>query len=490
MPRVGAATNTDERIKQPRRRVAGRAAGACGLVALLLVAASIALAATPNDPQPGQRIDLKVLLLSADGTEPEFGAWKAALDREGVPYDTLVAYNGTTRAATLTDAQLADYGANHAKYQAVILASGDLGRQVINPDGTFELPLGAHRRRVGGARQVRADVRHPPAERLHGAVAAAWASTPASGIKQDGSIGHAHRRRQGGLPVPEGPDPVADDDRRRRRRVRLRRRRRSNTGRTGRRSSPPRRRRRRASAYLGIYTHPDDGREEMVMTVAATSTRATTRRSGTGCSTGSRAASSSATSAPTSGSTSTTCSSATTAGIRWPTRRGYDFESAIRMSPDDVDDAVAWQAKHRPPADHGLQHGRRRPVRRQRRGSAARARQAAQERVPLGQPHAGAPEPGLHDRAVHAGPDRRQPDAVQPAARPTLAAGLNDPSELSPASTRAWPTRARATPARSTRRRSTSRSRRRRARSRRARTTTRSRPTARPRASHRLGDAR
>ena len=105
-------------------------------MALLLVAASIGLAATPGDPQPGQRIDLKVLLLSADGTEPGFGAWKAALDREGVPYDTLVAYNGQTRAATLTDAQLADYGANHAHYQAVILAGGDLGHVVNNPGGT------------------------------------------------------------------------------------------------------------------------------------------------------------------------------------------------------------------------------------------------------------------------------------------------------------------------------------------------------------------
>ena len=44
-----------------------------------------------------------------------------------MPYDTLVAYNGQTRAATLTDAQLADYAANHARYQAVILATGDLG---------------------------------------------------------------------------------------------------------------------------------------------------------------------------------------------------------------------------------------------------------------------------------------------------------------------------------------------------------------------------
>ena len=111
---------------------------------------------TPARARPGQRVDLKVLLLSADGTEPGFGAWKAALEREGVPYDTLVAYDGQTRAATLTDARLADYGADHARYQAMIVATGDLGHAVTNPDGTTSYPVGADRRRVGDAGEVRA----------------------------------------------------------------------------------------------------------------------------------------------------------------------------------------------------------------------------------------------------------------------------------------------------------------------------------------------
>ena len=72
---------------------------ACAVLAACFVAVCSAVrAATPNDPQPGQRIDLKVLLISADGTEAGFGAWKAALDREGVPYDTIVAYNGRPRS--------------------------------------------------------------------------------------------------------------------------------------------------------------------------------------------------------------------------------------------------------------------------------------------------------------------------------------------------------------------------------------------------------
>ena len=104
--------------------------GLAAAVVALALSLPVALGAT--HVAPGQRVDLKVLLISADGTEPGYGAWKAALEREGVPYDALVA----TTAPPLTDAQLADYGAAHARYQAVIVASGDLGHAVANPNGT------------------------------------------------------------------------------------------------------------------------------------------------------------------------------------------------------------------------------------------------------------------------------------------------------------------------------------------------------------------
>ena len=117
--------------------------------------------------EPGQRIDLKVLLISADGSEPGFGAWKAQLQREGVPFDTFVAYDGQTKAATLTDSRLADYAGNRASYQALILASGDLGHTVTNPDGRRQLPLRLHGRRVGDPGEVRAQLRRPAPERLH-----------------------------------------------------------------------------------------------------------------------------------------------------------------------------------------------------------------------------------------------------------------------------------------------------------------------------------
>ena len=56
-------------------------------VAALAVTVPAVLAATPARVLPTQRIDVKVLLVSADGTEPGFGAWKAELQREGVPYE-------------------------------------------------------------------------------------------------------------------------------------------------------------------------------------------------------------------------------------------------------------------------------------------------------------------------------------------------------------------------------------------------------------------
>ena len=44
------------------------------LVAAIGAAVPVVLAATPNHVAPGQRLDAKVLLLSADGTEPGFAA--------------------------------------------------------------------------------------------------------------------------------------------------------------------------------------------------------------------------------------------------------------------------------------------------------------------------------------------------------------------------------------------------------------------------------
>ncbi len=91
------------------------------LTALSLVVAMASLSTPAWALLATDRVDLKVLVLSADGTEPSFLAWTTALTREGVPFDTIIANSAAPiTAATLTSAE------NHANYEAVVLATGDL----------------------------------------------------------------------------------------------------------------------------------------------------------------------------------------------------------------------------------------------------------------------------------------------------------------------------------------------------------------------------
>jgi len=240
-----------------RRRVAPFIA----VVALAVIVPAV-LAATPARVLPNQRVDVKVLLISADGTEPGFGAWKTELAREGMPYDTLVAYNGANRAATLTDDRLADYGANHAHYDAVILATGDLGHNLANANGTTsylsalsdaEWASLARFERTFAVRQLSDYTAPSPAHGLN----------TVGGATQDGVVGTLTGAGKAAFPYLKGPVPIANDD--------------PAVAETfGYPATPvnaqdwqtllagP-----NGTAFLGIYTHPDDGREEMVMTVAS-----------------------------------------------------------------------------------------------------------------------------------------------------------------------------------------------------------------------------
>lgn len=235
------------------------------LVALALagVAVPVVLAATPNHVAPAQRLDAKVLLLSADGTEPGFAAWKYELAREGVPYDAVVSYTGAAKTTTLTDALLADYGAQHAKYDAVILASGDLGHQVANPGGTTsylsaltdaEWAALAKLERTFGVRQLSDYTAPGPA---HGLVTSGGASQDGKSgtLTADGKAAFPYLK--GSLPIPNDDPDVASSEA---------------FGYAGTPVDPSTWQTLVAApgggAYLGIYTHPDDGREEMVMTVA------------------------------------------------------------------------------------------------------------------------------------------------------------------------------------------------------------------------------
>ncbi|HEX5923517.1 MAG TPA: hypothetical protein VFY45_06770, partial [Baekduia sp.] len=238
------------------------------LVAIAAVAAAmlvpVVMAATPNRILPTQRIDVKVLLISADGTEPGFGAWKAELAREGVPYDTFVAYSGQSKVATLTDDKLADYGANRAKYDAVILSTGDLGHVVTNP-GTpattsylsaltdLEWASLARFERSFGIRQLSDYTAPTPAHGLN----------TVGGASEDGKVGTLTAAGKAAFPYLKGSVPIANDDA-------------TVSEAFGYEATPTSAQDWQTlvagpnnTAYAGIYTHPDDGREEMVMTVAS-----------------------------------------------------------------------------------------------------------------------------------------------------------------------------------------------------------------------------
>lgn len=88
------------------------------LLALALVATSAAGIASASD---NIRVDLKVLVMSGTDTDDGLEAWESILDRSGVPYDVFIAVD----EPPLTDDVLSS-GVDHAKYQAVLLASSTL----------------------------------------------------------------------------------------------------------------------------------------------------------------------------------------------------------------------------------------------------------------------------------------------------------------------------------------------------------------------------
>jgi hypothetical protein len=217
-------------------------------VALLIgLAAALAVLAAPasaGTPLPDQRIDLRVLLLSADGTEPAFQAWKAQLEREGVPFDAIVA----TQAGPITYAQLAD-GATRARYQAVVLATGGLvywdGANFVSALDQSEWDAIAELERTFGIRQVTSFVFPSSAYGLN---------SPTVGGSMAGVVGQLTSAAQPLFGYLDGPVPFDGNA-------------------WGYQATPldpasfrtfvsgP-----GGSSLVGVYTHPD-GREELVVTV-------------------------------------------------------------------------------------------------------------------------------------------------------------------------------------------------------------------------------
>ncbi len=90
-------------------------------LALVSVLLTSVVAVEPASSQTATTVDLRVLLVSADGSEPALDAWRSRLISEGVPYDLIT----TVTAPPITpDTLVTEPG--HARYQAVVLATPEL----------------------------------------------------------------------------------------------------------------------------------------------------------------------------------------------------------------------------------------------------------------------------------------------------------------------------------------------------------------------------
>ena len=81
---------------------------------------------SPASASAAPRIDLKVLLLGTATTEANFQSWQAALQREGIPFDTMIASPGHTPLTAATLSTTLGDGTQEAKYQAVIVSVGGM----------------------------------------------------------------------------------------------------------------------------------------------------------------------------------------------------------------------------------------------------------------------------------------------------------------------------------------------------------------------------
>ena len=389
------------------------------LAALALCAAGRTRRAAHRAISPGQRVDLRVLLVSADGT-------RAGLRRvEGRARSRGRAVRHVRRLQRADAGRDADrrHGspttrADHARYQAVILASRRPRAQRHQPGRHDE--LSSPRSPTPSGR------RWPSSSGRSGSGSSA--TTPRR-ARRTGSTPSAARRRTAwsatltatgklAFPYLKGPVAIADDDP-------------AAAETFGYPATPvngndwqtllagP-----DGTAFLGIYTHPDDGREEMVMTVASNQFQNHNQLLRHGM-------------------------------LNWVTRGvflGYQRNylelqvddlflgddawdpatqhhqlrpgAASRMTPADVDRAIAWSRRAAcgstwpSTAAAATLYASRPAPRRPARGQVRRSGRA--RRVRLHQPHLRAPEPGLLDDAVH---HRQISDNLAWAREPRDAAG-------------------------------------------------------------------
>ncbi len=88
---------------------------------VLVLLAGVLTAAPASSQTAVNTVDLRILLVSADGTEPALEAWRSRLTAEGVPFDLIT----TVTAPPITPGQLVT-APGHARYQAIVLAGPEL----------------------------------------------------------------------------------------------------------------------------------------------------------------------------------------------------------------------------------------------------------------------------------------------------------------------------------------------------------------------------
>lgn len=89
---------------------------------------------TTTPPVVGPRYDQKILVIAADGNEPQLGAIEQTLGYMGTPYDVLISANEALTAERLATG-------DHAHYYAVILTNGETGYS--DPSGNYVSGLSA-----------------------------------------------------------------------------------------------------------------------------------------------------------------------------------------------------------------------------------------------------------------------------------------------------------------------------------------------------------
>lgn len=128
-------SDDSHRVDSPRRRVLKCAAFA-GLLGWLLTAAGLVQAVVYAQAAVAPRcpVDMRLLVMSADGTEPVLTAIRQTLDYLGTPYRVYVA----TRQPGGLNASVLSQGC-HGFYQGVVLTTGELG--YFSPAGVWTSAL-------------------------------------------------------------------------------------------------------------------------------------------------------------------------------------------------------------------------------------------------------------------------------------------------------------------------------------------------------------